>query len=778
MSSHQMPHHRIGLAASLALLVGLLPGVLGAEEVGSPSEAVRKADALVEKGHPEEAIDLLEAWTRDHPDDHLAAQSLLAAKVRVKENQIQRLLAEEATLKGMVAGDLDYERAKARTDRQVQMRLAYPEYFLAQGQFGDAAAMCNAILHDYPNNEAVLCLKYRILEVLVARERQDLVNDQSYHSGEAVNDVIREGTFPREPPKIPRTEWIFAEDIEAAERQQVLDKLNKHIQALIYDGTDGTQSATVRELLSALFSYTGINYVLLDDALGNDKLTIHLVDVTVGDALATIAKMVKVRFNYSGNTVYVTSQDSEVMETRIIHLQSGLTDVDTELQLVNIDTSVPGTNSQPGIVPPVNGGQPPGLPPQANQGNRRPGQQQGQQGQNGQQKATSDLEKLLDQAPKLIVGWPDQGAFIHLDRKSNTLYVKSTPSTINELERLIHALDYNNVQVLIEARFVEVSDSAQKELGVDWQGGGTRGPLSIGGSGLVGAGGAPNPSAQGASINGTAVSLPGSVTPPTNGLFATALFNRGASIAATITALEQSNQANTLSDPKILALNNSVGVISVTQNINYIASYTSEPVNSNPVVSNGVTVENTSYVEQPQLSSASLGFYLRIKPSIARNSDIITLSVQPTVKELVKFDTFNFPAPTGNGGTINEPMQAPEIDTRSLVATLHVQNGQTVALGGLTRESDARGSAGVPFFSRVPIFGQLFRHDSKNLSRDNLIILITAYIVDPSGSKYSDEVQRMQDSAKVLLPPVSLDALVGTNPNGQPPSQLPSHPGR
>ncbi len=768
-----------GLARPLALLLALLPCGLAAEDQGPPSAAVVSANALVAHGKTEEAITLLEAWCKDHPDDHLAAHTLLADKVALKEKQIEVLIAEQALTKGIITGDIDYEKAKARASKEVQARLAWPEYYLAQKQYGDAAALCNAILHDYPNQEAVLCLKYRILEVLVSREREDLLHDRQYGHDAGINQVIREGTFPaNERPPVPRTEWIFAEDIEAAERAKVEEKLEQKVNALIYDGTNGTQSAQVRELLTTLFAYTGINYVLLDDAIGNDRLTIHLIDVSVGDALATIAKLVKVRFNYSGNTVYVTNVDSEVMETRIIRLRSGLTDVDTELQPESLDASVPGANGgggaggQGGIGSPLG----PNGQPQQPAGNRPRNGQGGQQG--NKEKSNSDLERLLDKAPDLIVGWPTD-AKMYLDRKSNTLYIRSTPSTISELERLLSSLDYNNVQVLIEARFLDVTETAQRELGVDWEGGGTRGPLSIGGQGLVGAGGAPNPGASGATINGTAASLPGVPVPPTQGLFATALFNRGASIAASITALEQKGQADTLSNPKILTLNNSVGVIEVAQNINYVSSYNAQATSQTTTVSNGIAIPSSTEALTPQVSTTDVGIKLRIKPSIARNSDIITLTIQPVVKELVRFDNFPVTFPSGTTApNITENENFPVIDTRSLVATLHVHNGQVVALGGLTKESENSATAGVPFFSRIPFLGQLFRHDSKASNRDNLMILVTASIITPDGLKESDEVQRMQDSAKVLLPPASLDALVGTNPNGQPPSQLPVKPGR
>jgi len=84
----------------------------------------------------------------------------------------------------------------------------------------------------------------------------------------------------------------------------------------------------------------------------------------------------------------------------------------------------------------------------------------------------------------------------------------------------------------------------------------------------------------------------------------------------------------------------------------------------------------------------------------------------------------------------------------------------------------------VPFFSHIPLFGQLFRRDSRSSNRSNLVILVTASIVDPNGSKLSDEVLHLRDTAKVFLPPA--DDLAGgtTSPNGQPPTSVPTAPKR
>ncbi|MBA2482187.1 MAG: hypothetical protein H0V44_16115 [Planctomycetes bacterium] len=728
---------RIGGALGCLLV---LQTVLAAD---APSVAVTGANELSKQGRHQEAVTLLEGWTKEHPEDKLAMQTLLTTRVTMKENEIRTLLSEQALTKELIVGDTDYEMAKARAEKAVRQRLDIVEYYIAQKQYGDAATLCTAILHDYPHDPATLKLKFRILETMVARERAELLKDQKYRHGEAINDVIRDGTFHRDPPKIPRTVWIFDEDIAAAERAAVEAKLAERV-TLVYDGSNGTQSTQVREVLAALFPYIGINYVILDDSLGPEKLTIHLVNETAGNALATIAKLVKVRFNYSGGTVYVTSSDSEVLVTDIIRLDSGLTDVEAKGEFANLMMGgASGTGDQ--------------IQQQQQQQLQQQQQQQAQQAaQQAQQQAKkSDLEKFLDKIPDIIVGWPAEARW-YLDRKSNSLYVRSTPSTIAELKRLLHALDYNNVQVLIETRFIEVTEDAARELGLDWSGGGNKGAISVGGAGLVGPGGAPNPNDGGATIGTTAAALAGS-SPPSNGLFAQVLLNKGVNIAAKISALEQEKKADTLSEPKILTLNNSTGKIEVTRDISYISGYTNQSTGGSvPITSPGgiTTYQPSQNFSVPQFTKETEGITLAITPSVARNSDVITLSLTPSVREMTRGpQRQNFSTPNGTGVISNPIDSPPEFSTRRLYTALHVQNGQTLALGGLTKEREEKSMAGVPFISRIPLLGHLFRRDSKSSDRKNLVILVTAHIVDPNGSKLSDDIQRLRDTARVVLPP-------------------------
>lgn len=762
-----VPQHRgrRGLVATLAVL-GLVTGAMAGEGTQGPGVAgplpspeVTRANALAAAGHKDEAAALLELHVSTNPQDALAKQTLLSLRISLMEDEIRRILGEQAKAKELIVGDPDYESARARADAAVSKRLDVAEYYAHNRKYPEAAMVCNAILKDYPHHPAALKLKYRILTEMVERERNELLRDKALRREDLINDSHDNGIAPGELPKSKRTIFIFDEDVAAIDRAALQQRLQQRVD-LIYDGTNGTKSAQVREVLQPLFAIAGINYVILDSALGTETLTIHLVHETIETALATISKLVNIRYNYSGGTVFISSATSDVLVTEIIRVHSGLTDVVTEPQLGANDF---GGGGQQGGQQGGQGGQT-GMNAGGGAAGLFGGGAGGQQGGGGAaaQEFVSDLERFLEQVPDIVVGWPAEGK-IYLDKKSTTVYVRSTPHTIQEVKRLLQALDYNSTQVLIEARFIEVSDSGAKELGVDWAGGGKNGDTYVSGptSGLA----LPTASDGGATLLGGG-GLTSGVGAAAGGMFAQVLVAPSdyLKFKAQISALEQNGKADTLSEPKILTLNNAVGVIEVRKDISYVSSYQNAGTNSQPYYPNDPNNGNTinpgynysTATLVPQFTKDYEGISLKIRPSVARNSDIITLGITPTVRELIKAPA-NFEFSNAGGGNSEAPItnnvqSPPEFDTRRLVTALHVKNGGTVILGGLSREREQSNTTGVPFLSRVPVVGSLFRRDSKLSKRTNLMIFVTAHIIDPEGAKQGDDVQHLRDTARVLLP--------------------------
>ncbi len=736
----------VRLVAGLAALALALP-VSAGEPATTPAaagavEPAAIAASLMARGKSREAVILLEPHCAAHPEDKLAQQTLIAARVSALEAEIRDLLTQQADSKQLLVGGPDYEEAKARSERSVASRLDVVEVLIAQRRYSEAVDGCNAILRDHPHEPAAMRMKYRLLNVLVEREREALFKEKAIRRERGLNDATSDAIWPYDKPRVARKVWIFDEDIQEAERQKMRAKLQERIPAL-----KGNKVA-IRELLDPLFALAGINYVILDSAISDETLSVSLVNESIEQALDTIAKMVKITYNYRGNSVFITSADSDILVTEKIVLQSGLVDVTAAAAMGVSDTGGGGgggSGSGAGTTPP-NPALPGGTPPKTTTGNVGGGANSGG--------ANSDLERFLKEVPNIIVNWPSEGKF-HLDRKSNTLFVKTTPWALGELKRLLAALDYNPLQVKIETKFIEITDQGLMDLGVNWATGGT---AKIGTDTLSFSGPAPY---------GTVPTTPfsiggGAVAASSTGILGQLLYDSKhyGKFQMQLAALETSGKANTLTKPAIVTMSNARGLIDLTRDIVYISGYTNQAINQ-PVNSNGtgsVTYQSNNALV-PTFATAKAGITLDITPSVARNGDIISLTVTPTVTEMVRAPQRQQGNTTGDSSTVITPIDSPpEFATRKLFTRLNVKSGQTVVLGGLTSEHEETNTSGTPGLSRLPVLGALFRRKTDTTTRTNLIITVRATLLDTTGAEVSDEVETLRDTVKVILPPDARDA--------------------
>jgi type II secretory pathway component GspD/PulD (secretin) len=702
----------------------------------SREQILATADDLQAHGKTTEALALLADFVKNHPRDQVAKAHLLDLRVKQKENEIRATLQEQSDNQDLILSDPEYQTLAARAHEDIRKRLAVVEYFLGQNRLNEAAQGCNTILRDYPHDPAAMRLKFRILNTVAERERQELLKDREYRRSEAVNDVIEDSIFPRDKQRSQRQVFVFQEDIDDLERTRVRERLQEKISL-------NQDQAKVWDVMRTLFAVAGINYVVLDSAVGEETVSLHLVDDTVESALSVIGKLAKVRFSYTDGTVFVSSDADDGLVTEIIRLRSGLTNVEADVKGSSFSSE--GGSGGGGM----NGGDNSNLPPQVQQALRNQQQAQGRNGANGSKSANggnsasganggqTDLEKFLESLPNIIVGWQDTHKW-HLDRKSNTLYLRANPWVISEVKRLLHALDYNNVQVLIESRFVEVTEKAMRKIGVEWgayQGSNPANPSWAGGNGM--------PMTPAKAITGAG----------TGGILSGLLQTDSFTLSATLKALEEENQADSLAEPKILTLNNATGLIEIAKNYTYIETYNVQTYSDSQTVSNGNVTSNSRAVATPQWQTEDIGYQLKITPSIARNSDVITLKLLPTVRQLINenviINGFEY---VDQGVPIKKNVSKPVFSKRTLETVLHVQNGRTVALGGLADEQQSISSAGTPFVSKIPVLGWLFKSEERKTERKNLIILVTANLVEPSGSKVGDDITHLRDTARILMP--------------------------
>jgi general secretion pathway protein D len=312
------------------------------------------------------------------------------------------------------------------------------------------------------------------------------------------------------------------------------------------------------------------------------------------------------------------------------------------------------------------------------------------------------------------------GGMIQADAATNSLIITASDPVYRNLRAVIDQLDARRAQVYIEALIVELQASSAANLGIQWQGAllsnsgnnGVYAGSNFGGSTgnivnltALGAG-----IATGGNVSGALSALnPASNNPLLpNGLNIGLLHRFGNifGLGGLLQALSQSSDANVLSSPNLMTLDNEEARIIVGQNVPIPSgSYT-----TNTSSATGVNAFNT-------FDRQDVGTVLHIKPQIT-DGGILKLQLYTEVSS-VDQATINNSA--SNGGF--------SINKRSVQSTVLADDGSIVVLGGLIGDNYSAGNSKVPLLGDIPWIGQLFRSENKSRQKDNLMIFLRPVIV-------------------------------------------------
>jgi type IV pilus assembly protein PilQ len=308
-------------------------------------------------------------------------------------------------------------------------------------------------------------------------------------------------------------------------------------------------------------------------------------------------------------------------------------------------------------------------------------------------------------------------AKISLDSRLNALVVRDLSLNIDQMARLLKSLDLKIPQVLIEAKIVEVSSNYARELGVQWGGnytgtsgngttmitggttgvGGTTGSTT-GSSATVGSSTLfPTTGDVGLSGNAFAVNLPAAVGSGSGGALGISFGKLGGmlSLDLQLSAMQTTGNGRILSSPRVMTVNNKEAKISSGIDI---------PVRV-------LTTTTAGTASEVKTISASLS--LSTTPTIAKD-DKIALVIKVEKSEP------DFSQQVDN---------IPTITKRSANSELVVHDGETVVLGGIITKNEGESESAVPFLSKIPVIGWLFKKKSKVQNDSELMIFITPKIM-------------------------------------------------
>jgi general secretion pathway protein D len=291
---------------------------------------------------------------------------------------------------------------------------------------------------------------------------------------------------------------------------------------------------------------------------------------------------------------------------------------------------------------------------------------------------------------------PSTGGFIQADPSTNSLIITATDALYKQLRAVIDQLDGRRAQIYIEAMIVEVSETKLAEAGIQWAAvAGNNNLVGIGTNlasgniagifGLVGASRSTASSLKGLSLGYAHKNGDGT-------------YNLG----ALASFLETNADANILSKPNMVALDNEEAKIVVGRNVPFVTGqYTNGSTSSSGSVNPFTTVERKD-----------VGLTLRVKPQVGEGG-----TVRMTVFQ-EKSDVES-----------TSSAQGPTTTKSSIETTVVIDDGQTLVLGGLLKDSYSGDDSQVPGLGDIPVIGNLFKTRSRTRAKTNLMVFLRPVVM-------------------------------------------------
>ena len=332
---------------------------------------------------------------------------------------------------------------------------------------------------------------------------------------------------------------------------------------------------------------------------------------------------------------------------------------------------------------------------------------------------------------------PSTGGQIQADPATNSLIITAPEPQYRQLRAVIDKLDGRRAQVLVESLIAEVNADKAAEFGIQWQGAlGKKGDSNIG---LLGT----NFSIGGANIIALAKgAAQGTVAPSTGANFGVANKTNGIYVLGFLARfLESKGDGNVLSTPNLLTLDNEEAKIVIGQNVPFVTGQFTNTGSTSNTVNPFQTIERKD-----------VGLTLRVRPQISENG---------TVKLTIFQEVSSVQASTVNN------VNGPTTNKRSIESSVLVEDGAIVVLGGLLQDEYSGNQEKVPILGDVPLFGNLFKSETRSRKKTNLMVFLRPVVVRdaPSSESLSMDRYDLMRAAQIDAQPVpSLVVPVNTAP--------------
>ncbi len=317
---------------------------------------------------------------------------------------------------------------------------------------------------------------------------------------------------------------------------------------------------------------------------------------------------------------------------------------------------------------------------------------------------------------------PSTGGQIQADPTTNSLIITAPEPQYRQLRAVIDKLDGRRAQVLVESLIVEVNANKLAEFGIQWQG--VMGKQGDGTIGVIGT----NSGAAGANILGITSALAsgnagtiGTAVGTLGGGLNLALAPRVGGqyyLGALANFLQNSGDANVLSTPNLMTLDNEEAKIVIGNNVPFVTGSYANTGGNSGAVNPFTTVERKD-----------VGLMLRVRPQINENGTV-KMAIDQEVSKIDDATLKN-----ANGPTTSK---------RSIESNVLVEDGSIIVLGGLLEDSYAQAEDKVPLLGDVPIVGNLFRSENRSRKKTNLMVFLRPVVVRDAAASDALMIDRYE----------------------------------
>ena len=335
------------------------------------------------------------------------------------------------------------------------------------------------------------------------------------------------------------------------------------------------------------------------------------------------------------------------------------------------------------------------------------------------------------------VKWPTGSTITYLP-SINKMRVYNTPENLVEFDKALQELNVTPRQVEIEARFVEVGQTDLDALGIEW---GLTDPWELANNrkdrqqyisvDKLGSGAALR------TLNNAQESF-NEMSSRDDGILKIASHLTNPEIELILHAISQKSNADLLSAPKVVTMNQQEAIIKVVTEYIYPTEYELEEYDN--ASGDSDVVQNVYPAVQPStFEMREVGVILQVAPEVSEDGQMIVLQLNPQIISEPEWVDYGFEYPKGvlnsegEMDTYHIAMRQPLFKVRSINTKVTIYNGATVVMGGMITEARREVEDKIPFLGDIPLIGRLFRSTYEESDKRNLLIFVTARMVDPAG---------------------------------------------